>query len=253
MSMYDDIGFDESDVELARRLVADGIVSGDDFDDDDFGDMIAGIDIVGEDLDDEDIEDIIAGVEDELMEDDDDGVAGVDIVGLGRRRRRPRRLSRSKFSRFLGSRKGKSRLKRVVARAARRKAKTTMPRVRTTTPEDVKTRLLPFFRDANNVGLIPGGAEVDIVAEPQMPFRPTALVIGDESARDFVITDIKIGTQTLFAATGAVPASAFKADGVLQQLMTMTGQTSQQITIRVRNISADQRPFYGQMIGHGAE
>lgn len=262
MSYNEEVGYDP-DIELARQLINEGIVSGDDddFDLDDVGevDIVGDVDIVGaDDLTDDDLEDLVSGEDDDFDDYDDlDGVEGVDIVGLRRRRGRRRsfllRNRKKLLNRVSRSRGGRTRLKGAAARVARRKAARRMPKVVTRTPQDVHTHILPFHRDAGNGGLIPAGAEADIIAEPQMPFKPSALVIGDETARDFVITDIKIGTRTMFAAAGAVPASAFKADGILQQLLTMTGQTSQQITVRVRNLSADARAFYGQMVGKGAQ
>jgi hypothetical protein len=114
---------------------------------------------------------------------------------------------------------------------------------------DTETSYLAMFRDASNGGLIPGGGEVDVVGEPQKPFRPEALVVDDESARDFLILDIKIGTDSLFVNSGPIPASQFTGDAVLNQLRTRTGQTSQQIIVRVRNRTPDPHAFYASFKG----
>jgi hypothetical protein len=118
---------------------------------------------------------------------------------------------------------------------------------------ETETAYLSMFRDATNGGLINGGQEVDVVGEPQKPFRPEALVLDDESARDFLILDIKIGTDSFFVNSGPIPASQFTADAVLNALRTRTGQTSQQITIRVRNRTLDQKAFYASFKGSKAK
>jgi hypothetical protein len=114
---------------------------------------------------------------------------------------------------------------------------------------ETETAYLAMFRDASNGGLIPSGTDVDIVGEPQKPFRPEALVIDDESARDFLVLDIKIGTDSLFVNSGPIPASQFTGEAILNALRTRTGQTSQQIIVRVRNRSVDARPFYASFKG----
>ena len=114
---------------------------------------------------------------------------------------------------------------------------------------ETETAYLSMFRDATNGGLVNAGADVDIVGEPQKPFRPEALVIDDESSRDFLILDIKIGTDSLFVNSGPIPASQFTGEAILNALRTRTGQTSQQIIVRVRNRAPDPRPFYASFKG----
>jgi hypothetical protein len=124
---------------------------------------------------------------------------------------------------------------------------------RTVQGGETETAYLSMFRDLSNGGFINSGQEVDVVGEPQKPFRPEALVIDDESARDFLIVDIKIGTDSFFVNSGPIPASQFTADAVLNALRTKTGQTSQQILIRVRNRSPDPKPFYASFKGSKAK
>ena len=115
-------------------------------------------------------------------------------------------------------------------------------------------RILPISRDTSNGGMVPGGQEVDIIVEAQMPFRGTSLVVDPDSARDFLISDIKFGTQTIFAASGRIPASAFlPSSESMDDLIMPTNQTSQQFTLRVINRSGSARPFYAELLGWGAQ
>jgi hypothetical protein len=108
---------------------------------------------------------------------------------------------------------------------------------------------LPMFQDATNGGPIPAGQDADIRGEPQKTFRPEALVVDALTARDFLILDIKIGTDSIFVGTGPIPASQFGGEAILNQLRTRTGQTSQKFIIRVRNRSTDAQPFYASFKG----
>lgn len=118
-------------------------------------------------------------------------------------------------------------------------------------PANIKTAFLKFVRDANNDGTIPAGSTVEIRSQPQYPFKPLGLIIDDASAEDFVIEDIKIGTDTLMADGGPIPATQFKGDALLNRMFQRTGQTSQKFTLRVKNVSGSARPFYGNMVGLG--
>lgn len=114
---------------------------------------------------------------------------------------------------------------------------------------ETETAYLAIYRDGSNGGLVAGNADIDIVGEPQKPFRPEALVVDDESARDFLILDIKIGTDSLFVNSGPIPASQFTGEAILNALRTRTGQTSQQIIVRVRNRTPDPHAFYASFKG----
>lgn len=211
-----EIGMEPGDLELARALME---VSGDDDFDDDVGDVEIGAD-------------------------------GEVYVGAsrGRRVRLPPRAARAAIQRgMMAVRSANGGGGGGAARPAGR------PAVQQRQAGDVYSRILPFTRDADVLGLVQAGAELDVVSEPQMPFRPDVLLIPEEVGRDFAITDIKIGTETLFAAAGRVLGTAFRPDAPLQKMFTRTGQTSQQFTIRVRNISLDARAFYAQMLGWGAQ
>lgn len=190
--------------------------------------------------------------------DDDEGSEDIDLddvsgdVEIGRRGGRRRVFSSSVFRRALG--KVKKRSARAGFRAGVQKARSSgRPGVRSSAPSSAETAILAFQKDASKGGLIAAGASDDISAEPQNAFKPEALIIGDEVAADFLVTEVKIGTKSLWVNTGGVPASMFRADGVLGKLLlNKTGQISQQITISVTNISTSSRPFHAAMVGWSA-
>ncbi|MFO0722839.1 MAG: hypothetical protein U1E65_03575 [Myxococcota bacterium] len=212
----------QEDIALARALVNSGIAGE--------------IELVGADLDD-------VGAEIDIVGDDEIG-----------RRPQPRRTVTPAMLRQTVRRQAARMANQIVAQRAAPSfpAFTAAPPVameKKLEGAETETAYLSMFRDATNGGLVASGVDVDIVGEPQKPFRPEALVIDDESSRDFLILDIKIGTDSLFVNSGPIPASQFTGEAILNALRTRTGQTSQQIIIRVRNRAPDARPFYASFKG----
>ena len=171
----------------------------------------------------------------------------LDIVGARRRAGPARRtINAASLQRLAAQAKQGQQLAQRVAQG--RPAAVNQPR-----DKDVFTRYLVFARDTENVGLIAAGGAADVTSQPQSEFRPTALIVDDESARDFLLVDIKIGTESLNIGGGGGPMSMtdFKGDSVLNEMLTRTGRTSQMITLRVRNRAASDRPFYAKLKGWG--
>lgn len=193
----------------------------------------------------------IAG--DDVGEDLDDVGAEIDIIGAApaAQMRRPAVSPRRTVT--------QAQLRQVVQRSAARMANqalaarggggSPMALERKIDGAETETAYLAIYRDGSNGGLVAGNADIDIVGEPQKPFRPEALVVDDESARDFLILDIKIGTDSLFVNSGPIPASQFTGEAILNALRTRTGQTSQQIIVRVRNRTPDPHAFYASFKG----
>lgn len=212
----------QEDIALARALVNSGIAGE--------------IELVGADLDD-------VGAEIDIVGDDEIG-----------RRPQPRRTVTPSMLRQTVRRQAARMANQIVAQ----RTAPAFPTFNAAPPvamekklegAETETAYLSMFRDATNGGLVASGVDVDIVGEPQKPFRPEALVIDDESSRDFLILDIKIGTDSLFVNSGPIPASQFTGEAILNALRTRTGQTSQQIIVRVRNRAPDARPFYASFKG----
>jgi hypothetical protein len=207
----------QDDLALARALVNSGIAGE--------------IDIVGEDLDEE------IGAE-------------IEIVGADPVPAKPKPKRRVTANQLRSAvQKSAMRMAGQMINQARGTSDAPVAVSRSASSGETETAYLAIFRDATNGGLIQPGTEVDVVGEPQKPFRPEALVIDDESARDFLIVDLKIGTDSFFVNSGPIPASQFTSDAILNALRTRTGQTSQQIIVRVRNRSPDPKPFYASFKG----
>jgi len=214
----------QEDVALARALVNSGIAGE--------------IELVGADLDD-------VGAEIDIVGDDE----------IGRQRRRTvtqtqlRQTMHRQATRMANQMANQMVARRGGGNYAGLAGPPPMAMEKKVEGAETETAYLSMFRDMSNGGLINAGADVDIVGEPQKPFRPEALVIDGESSRDFLILDIKIGTDSLFVNSGPIPASQFTGEAILNALRTRTGQTSQQIIVRVRNRAPDARPFYASFKG----
>ena len=106
-----------------------------------------------------------------------------------------------------------------------------------------------FFLPLSQSAAIAAAAAATITTNVQKPFRPERLVLKPDSARDFVVTQVAVGVDPSFAAAGDIPGEMFLPDAFNQQLNARTGQTAQGVSISVRNIAADARPFYAGLSG----
>lgn len=182
--------------------------------------MLVGADeIVGADaLDDDD--DMEVGGDYELVGADDDDVEGL-LGAYPRRRRRRRRL---------------------------RKAHAGQLAVRKAEPNAAQEMVLGI----QSASTVAAGASEVITFRPQVLFRGTRLIIPDAIAPFFTIDDIKIGNQSQFAASGAVPAAAFgesvNSSG-RPNLVMKTAQVSQDIVMTITNRSGAAAQFRAALFG----
>lgn len=102
--------------------------------------------------------------------------------------------------------------------------------IRDLSPEDIY-KLLPL---SSGVKIMPGES-AKIAASPQIPWRPTRLLVGRQGAK-FMIDDIKIGTQSQTVQSGSIPAELFA--GNFDELeAALTGQIDPEdgmLTIRAK-------------------
>jgi hypothetical protein len=109
--------------------------------------------------------------------------------------------------------------------------------------------------DANNGGptAVPAGAQRTFTAQPQIPFKPDRFfVMSALSANNFLVTDVKVGQQSMFASSNGVPASVFAENSVDSVINFDTAQISQQLVAIVVNISTATAPFFAAFRGFAA-
>ena len=187
------------------------------------------------DDDDEDDDDLLLRA---LLSGDDD-----EEYEIGRRRRRR-------------GRKIRRRRPHAYRRKPRRRRMATIPRpvgmrrgglvVKQKRPSEARVLHLGFDSGAN----IAAGASLDVITRPQDVFSPRKLMVEPLVASNFVINDVKVGNISQFSSgTQAVPASIFTPDSVANDVKYDTAQVSQDIVIRVTNISAGASRFRAAMIG----
>lgn len=94
-------------------------------------------------------------------------------------------------------------------------------------------------------------ASADIVLTPQRTFRTERMVVSSAIAQYFVITNIVIGQDPQFVATGQVPATMFSEVGVGVRLKGSTANLGNTIVVSVTSIdtTAASQVFRGGIIG----
>jgi hypothetical protein len=99
--------------------------------------------------------------------------------------------------------------------------------------------------------LVVGYTSANIGVQPQVvPFRPEKLEIPSEVARDFLITDVKVGRNSQLASVGAIPASIFNDRRHEHLKLSMdVAQSSMFVTVSVTNQNAKARNFQGVLVG----
>jgi hypothetical protein len=182
------------------------------------------LEIVGEDYDD------LEGLDDEELDDVGQyeivGYDDVDIIGedddyddeVGRRRRRRRRRRRGR-----------------------------RPLVRKTPYSRVKRQLLPF----GDTGVLAAGNSIDLLGNPQVPFKPERLVIQETtSTNGAVVSDIKVGKNSQFISAGTFPASLFQGNSNEGLFQFDTARPGIDIVITILNAHpADDLTCFVGMVG----
>ena len=183
-------------------------------------------------------EDEIIGDDFYLGDDDDDDDELEDIFGddddddyeMGRRprrRRRRRRMSKKQMMRAAA-------LARMAGGAGTRK------KVRRNAFEQ-PLPIPPTVFAANQ--------QQDIELRPQRLFRTERLVISSLIAPFFSVLDVKIGQETQFVASGALPATIFSEVAVGVRLKGDTANLGNTIVVSLLNNDAVQQTFSGAIIG----
>ena len=93
-------------------------------------------------------------------------------------------------------------------------------------------------------------SSANINVHPVEGFRLDRLIISSEVAKDFLITDIKIGWDSQLNSIGAIPGDAF-AEGVFAiKLPGNMVKPDQWIIVSATNQVPNRRNFQGVLIGH---
>ena len=110
-----------------------------------------------------------------------------------------------------------------------------------------KSRIYPLGFDSTVV--VPPGVQATINSQPQVTFRVERLVVPSDFGGSFVLDDFIVGKNSQFANEVAVPARIFdeRAEGV--RLRGDTAQTSQNVVLKVTNVSGAGIRFRAAVIG----
>ncbi len=94
-------------------------------------------------------------------------------------------------------------------------------------------------------------ASTDIELRPQRLFRVERLTVGSSIARYFVITNVSVGQDPQFVATGEVPAEVFSEVGVGVRLKGATANLGNTVVVSIKNIdtTAASQVFRAAIIG----
>lgn len=88
---------------------------------------------------------------------------------------------------------------------------------------------------------------------PQVPFRPSSLVISATSITGLTVDNILVGKNGQFTASGAMPAAAFGADSTFKGMKYDTARPGINVVVQVTDVSAVANVVVMGMFGIAAE
>lgn len=100
---------------------------------------------------------------------------------------------------------------------------------------------------------VAAGGTLSITSRPQIPFRGERLVVPSDIAGSFSILDLRVGKNSQFVSSGAVPARTFQENSVGIRLQLDTAQVSQDVTLNVQNIGGADQVFRAAIVGAAVE
>ena len=101
--------------------------------------------------------------------------------------------------------------------------------------------------------VIAAGATVNIIVQPQTPFKGHRLVIPSDFAGAVLINDIKVGKNSQLPSSNPLPGRMFTEFGVGMTLGLDTASISQQISLSITNTSGAPITFTAGLIGKSVE
>jgi len=91
----------------------------------------------------------------------------------------------------------------------RRKRRVRKPKIKRRAYSRARRQLLPF----GDTGDLAAGNSIDLLGNPQVPFKPERLVIQETTATGgTIVSDIKVGKNSQFISAGTFPASLFQGN-----------------------------------------
>ena len=127
---------------------------------------------------------------------------------------------------------------------ARRKRR---PKVKRRAYSRTRRQLLPF----GDTGDLAAGSSIDLLGNPQVPFKPERLVIQETtSTGGTIVNDIKVGKNSQFISAGAFPASLFQGNSNEGLFQFDTARPGIDIVISILNAHpTDPLRAYAGMVG----
>jgi hypothetical protein len=91
-------------------------------------------------------------------------------------------------------------------------------------------------------------ANIEVISE-KGPFRAQNMIVSEKIARDFFITDIKVGRNSQFVSASAVHASFFARRGMADDLLFDYLSRGMKMTVSVHNMSFEAKTFHAVLKG----
>lgn len=93
------------------------------------------------------------------------------------------------------------------------------------------------------------GATATITVSPQVRHIPRRLVLSANVANNFVINDIRVGVNPVFATTGAISAAIFIQDSSAPDFRATVCDVGQDFSVQVTNITGAAQRFTATVLG----
>ncbi len=120
-----------------------------------------------------------------------------------------------------------------------------------TPPDYNKARVVPMGFDSGV--LIAPGATATITQRPQVPFRPSRLMIPSDIAGAVLVSDFKVGNKSQLAANSSLPGRAFQEDATDSKLLLDTATPALDVVLIIQNIGGAPFRFIAMVSGPAVE
>jgi len=109
------------------------------------------------------------------------------------------------------------------------------PKIRRRAYSRARRQLLPL----GDTGTLASGASIDLLGNPQVPFKPERLIIQEIAPGNAaVVTDIKVGKNSQFISAGVFPGALFRGDSAEGLFQFDTARPGIDIVVTILNASS---------------